>query len=127
MPEITILYAGLLGLMSIAVGFPAGHLRGKLGIPIGDGGNPELLLAMRRHANFVENVPLALMVVALLEMNGGPALAIHCLGGGLFVFRLAHAFGITADSIAVPGRIIGAAGSALVMAVASVWAIVVFF
>jgi hypothetical protein len=54
MPTITPLYAGLLGLMSIALAFMAGRLRESAKISIGDGGNTELLLAMRRHANFVE-------------------------------------------------------------------------
>jgi len=38
--------------MSIAVPF-AGMTRGRLKISVGDGGNKDLLLAMRRHANFV--------------------------------------------------------------------------
>ena len=53
MPMATMLYAGLLGLMAIAVAFPAGSLRGKLNIPIGDGGHTELIRAMRRQANFM--------------------------------------------------------------------------
>jgi uncharacterized membrane protein YecN with MAPEG domain len=52
MPIVTALYAGLLGLISMGVAFPAGSLRGKLNISVGDGGNRDLLLAMRRHANF---------------------------------------------------------------------------
>ena len=48
MVHITALYAGILGLMSFAIAFQAGKLRGETKIPVGDGGNPELLLAMRR-------------------------------------------------------------------------------
>ena len=124
MPVITALYAGILGLMSIAIAFQAGSLRGKTKIPIGDGGNTDLLLAMRRHANFIEFVPLALILIGLLEMNGAPATAIHALGGGLVVVRAAHAFGLKADTVAGAGRTIGAAGSTLIILVASVWAIV---
>ena len=79
MPVITALYAGILGLMSIPIAFAAGSLRGKTKISIGDGGNTEMLLAMRRHANFIEFVPLALLLIALIELNGAPALAIHAL------------------------------------------------
>lgn len=61
MPIVTALYAGLLGLISIGVAFPAGSLRGRLNVSVGDGGNRDLLLAMRRHANFTEWVPLALL------------------------------------------------------------------
>ena len=127
MPVTTVLYAGILGLMSIPIAFMAGGLRGKTGISIGDGGNRELLLAMRRHANFIEFVPLSLLIIALLEMNAAPVAAIHGLCLSLVVFRLCHAFGIKADTVKGAGRAIGAAGSTLVMLVASVWAIVSYF
>lgn len=126
MPTITPLYAGLLGLMSIALAFMAGRLRGSAKISIGDGGNTELLLAMRRHANFVEYVPLALLLIALIEMRGAPALAIHLLGGGLLVARASHAIGLDAESMQGAARAIGAVGTMLVTLVASVWAIVSF-
>lgn len=126
MPIITALYAGLLGLVSLGVSFPAGSLRGKLGISVGDGGNKDLLLAMRRHANFVEYVPLALILIALLELNGGMARYIHMLGAVLVIARLAHAFGIKADSMKSMGRLIGAGGTALITIIASVWLIVLF-
>ena len=127
MPAITILYAGLLGLISIAIAVTTGRVRGQAGVSVGDGGNIELIAAMRRHANFVEVVPLALILIGLLEMNGVGSSAIHGLGGGLVVVRICHAIGYgTGDSL-VTLRIIGAAGSTLITLVASVWAITVFF
>lgn len=127
MPQTTMLYAALLGLMSIVLSFFAGSLRGKTGISIGDGGNKDLLLAMRRHANFIEYVPLALILIALLEMSGVSVKAIHALGAALLVFRIAHAYGIKADSIEGWGRAIGAGGTALVILTASVWSLVAYF
>lgn len=127
MPHITILYAGLLGVLSLVLSFFAGSMRGKTGVSIGDGGKIELLLAMRRHANFVEYVPLALILIMLLEMNGVGATAIHSLGAALVVCRIAHAVGIKADTMQGMGRLVGAAGTALVTLVASVWAIVIYF
>ena len=94
MPFVTMLYAGILGLMSIAVAFPAGQLRGKLGIPLGDGGSVALLHAMRRQANFIEVVPMALILIGLLEMSGVSRYAIHGLGAALVFFRLCHALRI---------------------------------
>ncbi|MEE2663752.1 MAG: MAPEG family protein [Myxococcota bacterium] len=126
MPTILPLYAGILGLMSIVLASLAGRLRGSTKISVGDGGDSELLVAMRRHANFIEYVPLALVLIALVEMSGAPALAIHLLGGGLVVSRLCHAIGLNADTIQSAARIVGAAGTMLVTLVASVWAIVSF-
>ena len=124
---ITALYAGLLGLISLWLSFGAGSLRGKTGISIGDGGNPELLLAMRKHANFTEYAPLFLILLALLEVNDVPSMALHAMGGGFVVARVCHGVGLKADTMAGMGRLVGAAGSALITLVASIWAIVTFF
>jgi len=126
MPIVTALYAGLLGLLGFAVAVPAGRIRGKLGISCGDGGNPELLLAMRRHANFVEWVPLGLILIALLELNGASRLAIHALGALLLMSRVLHAVGIRTDTIKSLPRFLGATGTIIVILVSSVWLIVAF-
>ncbi|MAV24825.1 MAG: hypothetical protein CMQ05_01735 [Gammaproteobacteria bacterium] len=127
MPELTLLYAAIFGLMSIVISSRAGFLRGKTKISIGDGGNAEVLLAMRRHANFVEYVPLALIIIALMEMNRAPDYAIHGLGGALIVARIAHALGLHQSKIMTGGRIAGAMLTALVTIAASIWSIVLFF
>jgi len=126
-PVITALYAGILGVMSIVLGFQAGAQRGKKKISIGDGGDPELLLAMRRHGNFVEWVPLTLLLIAMLELEGISAGAVHAMGASLVVFRVFHAVSLKADTIQGVGRAIGAGGSTLVLLIASIWAVVRFF
>lgn len=125
MPTVTILYAGLLGLLSIALGSGAGIMRGKKGIDAGDGGDAEMLRAMRRHANFAEYVPLALVLIALLELNGVRTLAIHVLGLVLLVGRLMHAAFFNQGVKSVP-RGIGAGLTVLVIGVSSLWGIVLF-
>ena len=126
MPIVTALYAGLLGLISIGVAFPAGSLRGRLNVSVGDGGNRDLLLAMRRHANFTEWVPLALILIALLELNGARLWGIHALGAALVLGRLVHAFGIRADTMKSLGRLVGASATAAVTVTSSVWLIIIF-
>jgi uncharacterized protein len=127
MPVVTALYAGLLGLISIGVSFPAGRLRGQLGVSVGDGGNKDLLLAMRRHGNFVEYVPMALILIAVLELNQVGTNVLHGLGLALVVGRLAHAFGINANNMKTVGRLIGASLTLLVTLVASIWALTIYF
>lgn len=127
MPDITILYAGLLGLISLGLSFRSGMMRSKTGVSVGDGGNVDQLLAMRRHGNFVEHAPIALLLILLLELGGVTPIAIHIMGAGLVICRLAHAFGLKADSMSGAGRFIGAAGTALITLVASIWAIALFF
>lgn len=123
MPSITLLYAGLLGILSIIVTLGVGKARSNTGVSLGDGGNTEVITAMRRHANFVEFVPLTLLLIALLELNGVGGTAIHGLGAGLFFARVCHALGFGAESGIKHLRTVGAMGSMLVVAVASVWSI----
>jgi len=109
----------------MVIAFKAGRLRGKKNIPLGDGGDRELLLAMRRQSNFVEYVPLALILIGLLELNHVQPMALHALGAALVVARVSHALGMKIDTMQVPARFIGASLTALVVVVASIWAIVV--
>ncbi|MEM7100899.1 MAG: MAPEG family protein [Pseudomonadota bacterium] len=127
MPDVTLLWAGVLGIMSIALAFSAGSLRGKTGVSLGDGGNPDLLLAMRRHGNFVEFVPLALILMALLEISGLSDVTIHVFGGILVTARVCHALGLKSDTVNSVLRGIGAGGTTLLTVVMSVWAIWRFF
>lgn len=127
MAIITTLYAGLLGLLMSGIAISVGRARGSSGVSIGDGGNLEVIAAMRRHANFVEFVPITLIVIGLLELNGVGSTAIHALGGGLVVVRLSHAIGYRADESMKIFRAVGAIGSMLILQVASVWAITLYF
>jgi uncharacterized membrane protein YecN with MAPEG domain len=83
-------YAGLLRLVRLVLAAGSGWLRSKAGVSLGDGGSPERLLAVRRHGDFMEWVPLALILLAILELNGVPRLAIHVLGGTLLVAGVAQ-------------------------------------
>ena len=125
-PMITALYAGLLGLVAIGLIGLVGRVRGATGISIGDEGNLEVVAAMRRHANFVEFVPLILILIGLLEMNGVASTAVHALGAGLVAARVSHAFGYRADGTMGAFRAAGAVGSMLILAITSIWAIIVF-
>lgn len=127
MPHTTLLYDAILALVAIAISMAAGTLRARTKIPVGDGGNKDLLLAMRRHGNFVENVPLALIVIGLLELNGASSIGIHLLGAGLVVFRISHALGLRAETMRGAGRLVGAAGTMLVIVTASIWSFVLYF
>ena len=127
MPSITALYAGLLGLMSIAIGIAVGRLRGGPdGASIGDGGNHAILVGMRRHANFVEWTPMAVILIALLELNKISPNYIHILGAVLVIARASHAIGMQADGSNGIFRSIGAIGTLLVTLVASIMAITTF-
>jgi uncharacterized membrane protein YecN with MAPEG domain len=61
----------------------------------GDGGNADLLRVIRGHANFAEYVPLALLMLALLELGRISIYVLHALGILLLVARIIHACGLS--------------------------------
>lgn len=92
--------------------------RWKHRVPIGDGGNSDMLIRMRIHANFVEHVPLLLVLMALLELAGANRIFLIVFGAALILFRVLHIIGMPRRA-PNPYRIIGAAGSLLLMILAA--------
>ena len=116
---ITALYLSVFAVFGGVLAFLPGKIRGSSGISIGDGGRPDLLLAMRRHGNFVEFVPYFMIMFAVLELNGAGAVLLHCLGLGMTFARTMHAIGLKADTIQSPPRAIGAGGTMLLTLIAA--------
>ena len=94
-PLIAALYAALLGVLGAGLTVAVIVKRVRLRVDAGDGGLPEMAQAIRAHANFVEQVPLALLLITLAELLGTRPLALHLLGGVLIVARLLSAFGLS--------------------------------
>jgi uncharacterized membrane protein YecN with MAPEG domain len=113
---VTGLYAGLLALIGFVLAFLVGSKRGKLKISLGDGGNVGMIEANRRHMNWLEYVPIALILMAIIEINGGSSNWLHVLGGTLTAARIIHPFGITMAKMMHPARFVGATLTMLVTA-----------
>ena len=113
---ITLLYASLFAIFALVLSFRAGSFRGKSGISIlfGDPPNMELAQRVRVHQNFLEYVPILIVVMGALEANGASSMFLYIIGDLLIVARIAHAVGLKHDNMAHIGRLIGAAGTALV-------------
>ena len=120
---ITALYAGILTIFALVLSARAGGFRGKSGVSVlyGDPLNMELAERVRVHQNFLEYVPMAIIVMGLLEANGGNSTFLHIFGLVLIVARIAHAVGLKHDNMGHPGRTIGAGGTALMSFVAAVY------
>ena len=91
----------LLALLYVVLGLQVSRLRQGNKVLFGDGGNIKLRSAIRAHANFVEYVPLIVLMVAMLEMSGMPAPRVHLLMAALLVARLLHPLGMYVGS-AIP-------------------------
>jgi uncharacterized protein len=94
LPSITSAYLGILALLYLVLGLQVSRLRRGHRVLFGDGDNIKLRSTIRAHANFVEYVPIIVLMVAMLEMSGMPALRVHLLMGALLVARLLHPLGM---------------------------------
>ena len=108
--------AGLLGLLAVSLTVSVGRLRMQKKIYLGDGGDPAMLAAIRAHGNFMEYVPLCLVLIYFVsDFYGYWPTAIMSLV--LLVARVLHAGGMLGF---VPlGRTVGAAGTTVLLAAAS--------
>ena len=124
LPAVTLLVAGLHGVLLLMLAWPIVALRRGRRIGLGDGGDAQLQRRIRAHANFVEYVPIALLVLALLEMTGLRPVYVAALGGTLLVARVLHAIGLSRASGVSFGRFWGTLGTWSVLLVASSLAVV---
>jgi uncharacterized protein len=104
---ITALYGALLAVLFLVLSFRTIGARRAGRVEIGDGGDRELLRRMRVHANFAEYVPMALILMALAEMQGAYQIIVHAIGAMLLVGRLIHAYGLSQTPHVMPLRVGG--------------------
>lgn len=93
-PQVTALYGALNAMLNVFLANRVSTLRRREKVGLGTGESKELLVAVRAHANNAEFVPLALVMLLLAELCGGPSLWLHVAGGLLFTARVAHAIGM---------------------------------
>jgi uncharacterized protein len=60
----------------------------------GDGGKPLLMQRMRAHANFIENTPILLILIAAIELTGKGGRWIAFVGALFLLARVLHAIGM---------------------------------
>ena len=106
--SVVLLYTGLHALLLIALSWNVVRLRQRHEVGIGTGSVHALERAVRVQANFCEYVPLALLLLALIEFgSNAPAWVLHVLGLALLVGRVAHALGLSRSAGASRARVLG--------------------
>lgn len=88
------IYAAIFALMLVVLSGYVIKMRYKHRVSLGDGGNGEMLKAIRAHGNFIEYVPISLILLTMLELGGESATILHGFGGALLVGRILHAPGL---------------------------------
>ncbi len=121
---ITSAAAGILGLILIVLSVLVVMQRRSAGA--GTDQPPALLVAIRSHANFIEYVPMCLLLIGFIEARFGSTWYVAALAVGLIASRIAHPFGMTKPPPNAP-RAAGFVGSILVLLAASIMAIAASF
>ena len=91
----TSVYATLLAFLFLVLSFRVMAGRRQWRIGFGDGNNEALKRRIRAQGNFVEYTPIALILMALLELQGAGGFVLNLIGLLLLAGRLAHAIGIS--------------------------------
>lgn len=104
---ITGFYAGLCALILVFLIVNVVRRRLKYRVAFGSGDHPDLNRHIRAHGNFVETVPLALVLLLVMEMRGAPFWIIHWLGALLVLGRISHIIGVTTGKGYGPYRMAG--------------------
>jgi uncharacterized membrane protein YecN with MAPEG domain len=122
--RITGLYAAILALIVVILAIRVTLRRRAVKVGIGNGGDAILAQRIRVHANAAEYVPLALILLLILELNQTQPLLLHVFGCLLIAGRLLHAYGLSSSAGLTPGRSVGMAlswGVIIVMALLLIW------
>lgn len=103
--------AAATGLLMLILWAQVTRTRARTGISIGEAAHVHLHEWVRRHGNFIEWMPMTLILMALAELQGAPALWLGLAGALALGGRVLHPFGLRADNAGHPLRIAGNLGN----------------
>jgi len=104
---ITSIIAAILTLIFIKLSLAVIGLRRKNKVGLGSGGHEDLERAIRTQGNFAEYVPLGVILIACLELNGAPWWLVVIPGISLIIGRLIHAKGMNTPPPDFSKRVLG--------------------
>lgn len=91
---ITLTSAAAAAIIGVWLMLRIGQVRIGENISIGDGGNEKLTRRMRAQANYIENTPFVLFLIAAIEISGKGDPWLAYVAGVYFLARISHAFGM---------------------------------
>lgn len=103
----TSIIAAILTIIFVKLSFAVIGLRRKNKVGLGSGGYDDLERAIRAQGNFAEYVPIGLILIACLELNGAPWGLVILPGITLIIGRLIHAKGINEPPPNFSSRVLG--------------------
>jgi uncharacterized protein len=124
--HITLLFTGILAILQCVLTALVIARRLKAKVSLLDGGDMPLTNRMRAHGNFTETVPIAIIMMAFLEMRGIPSVWLWLIGTTLTFGRLLHAFGLMTRKPSW-GRLVGMGLTIAVISIQGVACVWMFF
>jgi uncharacterized membrane protein YecN with MAPEG domain len=102
-------YAAALAAMFVVVSIRVIALRRSSKLPLGFQGDIALERRVRVQGNFSEYVPIALLLMAFVELRGSAPWLLHAMGLVLVAGRLSHAYGVSQAKESFAFRVSGMA------------------
>ena len=124
MLPVTLCAAAAAAIINIWLSLRIGGVRRAEKISIGDGGHELLGRRMRAQLNFAENVPLALVLLAAVELSGKGSRWLAIVAAVFMLGRVAHGIGMDGKGFEV-GRGIGTTTTILALLGLSIYAILI--
>jgi uncharacterized membrane protein YecN with MAPEG domain len=106
-PVVSALTTGVLLILQMLLLLAAAMGRRRTRQALGEGDDPGLLRALRRHGNLAENAAIFLVGVTLYEMLGGRREWVEALCAAFIAARLSHAIGLSMPNTVNAFRVLG--------------------
>jgi uncharacterized protein len=119
-PTLVPIYAAVFALVFVALSVRVANTRRLLRIGLGSGGNVVLERRMRVQGNFAEYVPMALLLLTFVEMQGWPRWTLHLLCLVMLAARLVHALGVGREPEDLRFRVTAMVSTFSVLSVAAI-------
>tara|TARA_R110002167_G_scaffold73502_6_gene206040 strand:+ start:370 stop:765 length:396 start_codon:yes stop_codon:yes gene_type:complete len=108
MLSVSPIYISLLALLIVVLAYRVTTFRRAESISLGeDSGSKAMKSAIRAHGNAVENIPIAALLLLMLELNSLNPMLLHVFGLVLVISRAAHAWGLSKRNGPTLGRFYG--------------------
>jgi len=123
---ISLAAAGAAALINIWLSIRIGAVRTAKKVSVGDGGDEHLIRRMRAQANFIENAPIVLILITVIEAARPTNMALAIVAGLFILARVAHGLGMDGGAFKA-GRMVGTLITMLTLLGLGVWALAIAF
>lgn len=121
---VTLAAAAAAAILNIWLMVRIGQVRSAAKVFVGDDGDENVIRRMRAQANFVENTPFVLILIAAIELSGKGGQWLAYVAGLFILAHVAHAFGMDGGALG-KGRTIGTIVSMLTLVGLGIYAALV--